>query len=54
MLREYYSVSEIRVQQAGSTALILQSPAGKILLLKTQDTAPDGKWCVIGRIDRGG
>ncbi len=54
MSREFYSVSEILTQHPGHKALILQSAAGKMILLKLQDRTPEdypeGKWCLIGTV----
>lgn len=54
MSRVFYSVAEIRTQNPGQQALIIQSNVGEIILLKTNDTPPEGKWCLLATVGPNG
>lgn len=51
-MRKFQRVSDIRAEHPGVKGYILQGPSGPSFILKTNDADPEGRFCLLGIIER--
>lgn len=51
-MRKFQRVEDIKADQPGVKGWILQSPAGPSFILKPTDREPEGRYALLGIIER--